>query len=76
MYEEEVLFVNFAHYINEPATRIAFAKFNDTEVEEFRWAETGGRPYSWHQVPALRRPQGRGGLAVPGVPDSQVTRYL
>ena len=47
MYEEEVLGVNFAHYINDPATRIAFAKFNDSEVEDFRWAETGGRDSSW-----------------------------
>ena len=71
-----MLAVNFAHYINDPATRIAFAKFNDSEVADFRWAMTGGRHYSWQQVPALRRPQGRDGLAVPGVPDSQVTRYL
>ena len=41
VYEEEVLFVNFAHYINEPATRIAFAKFNDSEVEEFRYPHYG-----------------------------------
>ena len=76
VYEEEVLGVNFAHYINDPATRIAFAKFNDSKVEDFRWAGTGGRDYNWHQVPALRRPGGRDGLAVPGVPDSQVTKYL
>ena len=42
-----MLGVNFAHYINDPATRIAFAKFNDSEVEDFRWAGTGGRNYNW-----------------------------
>ena len=36
VYEEEVLGTNSAHYTNAAGTRIAYAKFNDTLVPEFR----------------------------------------
>jgi dipeptidyl-peptidase-4 len=41
VYEEEVLGTNYAHYINEPGTRIAFAKFNDSLVPDFRYPHYG-----------------------------------
>jgi len=41
VYEEEVLGTNYAHYINELGSRIAFAKFNDSLVPEFRYPHYG-----------------------------------
>jgi len=41
VYEEEVLGVNFAHYINEEGNLIAFAQFNDTLVPEFVYPHYG-----------------------------------
>ena len=41
VYEEEVLGVNFAHYVNEKGNLIAFAQFNDTLVPEFVYPHYG-----------------------------------
>jgi len=41
VYEEEVLGVNYAHYINDLGTRVAFAKFNDSLVPDFRYPHYG-----------------------------------
>jgi dipeptidyl-peptidase-4 len=41
VYEEEVLGVNYAHYINDLGTRVAYARFNDTLVPEFRYPHYG-----------------------------------
>jgi len=37
VYEEEVLGVNYAHYINDVGNLMAFAQFNDTLVRDFRY---------------------------------------
>jgi len=41
VYEEEVLGVNYAHYINDAGTRVAFAQFNDSLVPDFRYPHYG-----------------------------------
>merc|ERR1711892_1085506 len=41
VYEEEVLGVNYAHYINGEGSRIAFAQFNDSLVPDFRYPHYG-----------------------------------
>ena len=53
VYEEEVLGVNFAHYINDAANLIAFAQFNDTLVKDFRYPFYGDQNVS-PTVKALR----------------------
>jgi len=37
VYEEEVLGVNYAHYINDEGNRVAFAQFDDTMVKTFQY---------------------------------------
>ena len=46
VYEEEVLGVNFAHYINDVGDLIAFAQFNDTLVKDFRYPFYGDQNVS------------------------------
>jgi len=41
VYEEEVLGVNYANYIDASGKRIAFGCFNDSEVEEFSYPHYG-----------------------------------
>ena len=55
VYEEEVLGVNYAHYINEAGTRIAFAQFNDSLVPDFRYPHYGNPQDVLHsQYPEYR----------------------
>jgi len=55
VYEEEVLGVNYAHYINSVGTRIAFAQFNDTLVPDFRYPHYGNPQDVFHsQYPEYR----------------------
>ena len=37
VYEEEVLGVNYAHYINDIGDTVAYAQFNDTLVRDFQY---------------------------------------
>ena len=46
VYEEEVLGVNFAHYINDVGDLMAFAQFNDTLVKDFRYPFYGDQNVS------------------------------
>lgn len=41
VYEEEVLGVNYAHYIDSTGKRIAFGCFNDSQVEDFSYPHYG-----------------------------------
>jgi len=41
VYEEEVLGVNFAHYIDSSGQKIAWGCFNDSQVEEFSYPHYG-----------------------------------
>ena len=55
VYEEEVLGVNYAHYITEAGTRIAYAQFNDTLVPDFRYPHYGNPEDILHsQYPEYR----------------------
>jgi len=55
VYEEEVLGVNYAHYINEAGSRIAFAQFNDSLVPDFRYPHYGDPQDVFHsQYPEYR----------------------
>jgi len=55
VYEEEVLGVNYAHYINGVGTRIAFAQFNDSLVPDFRYPHYGNPQDILHsQYPEYR----------------------
>ena len=56
VYEEEVLGVNYAHYINGVGTRIAFAQFNDSLVPDFRYPHYGNPQDILHsQYPEYRQ---------------------
>ena len=46
VYEEEVLGVNYAHYINDNADLVAFAQFNDSLVKDFRYPFYGDQNVS------------------------------
>ena len=46
VYEEEVLGVNYAHYINDEGYSIAFAQFNDTLVKTFQYPMYGDQNVS------------------------------
>ena len=37
VYEEEVLGVNYAHYLNDIGDTVAYAQFNDTLVRDFQY---------------------------------------
>ena len=37
VYEEEVLSVNYANYLNDEGNKIAFARFDDTDVKTFQY---------------------------------------
>merc|ERR1711892_587963 len=55
VYEEEVLGVNYAHYINGEGSRIAFAQFNDSLVPDFRYPHYGNPQDILHsQYPEYR----------------------
>ena len=41
VYEEEILSTNKAMYFTKTGSRMAFAQFNDTEVEEFYYTKYG-----------------------------------
>ena len=49
VYEEEVLGVNYAHYINDIGDRIAYAEFNDTNVKDFRYPWYGDQTVSQYK---------------------------
>ena len=47
VYEEEVLSVNYAHYINDIGDKVAYAEFNDTNVKDFRYPWYGDQHVSF-----------------------------
>ena len=46
VYEEEVLSVNYANYLNDEGNKIAFARFDDTNVKTFQYPFYGNQKVS------------------------------
>ena len=45
IYEEEILIVNYAYYVNPSGSTIVFAQFNDSSVPVFKYPQYGD-PYN------------------------------